>query len=448
MDRDELIDGLTEDILAYVMTGRISDRAVARGLKPEDLDERFEDFRLLVDLHFVLREDVVEFVRNLPKHLRQMETRTHTRTNTSRGQVRGRVDWQRTFQRRSTESPGNRSLFVCDTRAEQYDTDENLVLKRLLAIIYDTLDRAEEYLTGDYQWVTDSWNGESGLIDEFRQIFERNVHVRRIRDPSQYEPTDRMLATATGSRQELYRQAATLLRKHRRIHSLEEDAVRELVEQTAITPDDEARLFELFVLFRFIRTLDEMLDGSFKMQTIESGRQEVARLNGDTEVAVYHDSSAPDQELSFRADIEDKSKQELSRTEAIHEEARKVAKAYFDEDFENHTGRPDVIVLEIDGGDEIQYLVAEVKNSTRVETIRTGIKETLEYLAFLRNDESLVFDDEEPFGDGWNGLLVVQDLPDIESPSLDEQERIKILQASAVETQLERVLERIVRPDG
>ena len=447
MDRDDLIEGLTEDILAYVMTGRISDRAVARGLKPESLDDRFEDFRLLVDLHFVLRDDVVEFVRELPEHLRQLETRTHTRTRTTRGQVRGRVNWQRTFQRRSTESPGDNSLFVCDTRTEQYDTDENLVLKRLLATIYDTLERAEEYLTGDYEWVTDSWNGESGLIDEYRQIFERNVHVRRIRDPGQYEPTDRMLTTAASSRQELYRTAASLVEKHRRIHSLEEDAIRELIQRTAITPDDEARLFELFVLFRFIRTLDEMLDGSFKLQTIESGRQEVARLQGDTEVAVYHDSSAPDRELSFRSVPEETSPDKLSRTEAVHEEARRVAEAYFDEDFENQTGRPDVIVLEIDDGDEVRYLVTEVKHSTREDTIRTGIKETLEYLAFLRNDGDLVFDDDdEPFGDGWNGLLVVQDLPDVDPPSLDEQERIKILQASAVETQLERVLERLVHP--
>jgi hypothetical protein len=447
MDRADLIDGLTDDILAYVMTGRISDRAVARGLKPESLDDRFEDFRLLVDLHFVLREDVVEFVRELPEQLRQLETRTHTRTRTTRGEVRGRVNWQQTLQRRSTESPGDQSLFVCDTRTEQYDTDENLVLKRLLATIHDTLGRAEEYLTGDYEWVTESWNGESGLIDEFRQIFERNVHVRRIRDPSQYEPTDRMLATALSSRHDLYRTAANLLDTHRRIHSLEEDAIRELIEQTAITPDDEARLFELFVMFRFIRTLDDILDGSFKLQTIESGRQEVARLEGDTEVAVYHDSSAPDRELSFRSVEEEKPREELSRTEAVHEEARRVAKAYFEKDFENQTGRPDVIVLEIDDGEKVRYLITEVKYSTREDTIRTGIKETLEYLAFLRDDGTFVFeDDDDPFGDGWNGLLVVQDLPDVEPPPLEDQEHIKILQASTVESQLTQVLQRIVRP--
>ncbi|AGB37035.1 hypothetical protein Natoc_1199 [Natronococcus occultus SP4] len=74
------------------------------------------------------------------------------------------------------------------------------------------------------------------------------------------------------------------------------------------------------------------------------------------------------------------------------------------------------------------------------------IKETLEYLAFLRCNDGFVFrneDDEEYFGDGWNGLLVVQDLPE-ETASLEEQaeSEIKILQAAELEEQLAQVLKR------
>lgn len=80
---------------------------------------------------------------------------------------------------------------------------------------------------------------------------------------------------------------------------------------------------------------------------------------------------------------------------------------------ENHTDRPEIIVLEIQSDDgSYEFLITEVKNSTRTKTIRQGIKETLEYIAFLRLDEEFVFDEESDgvFGKGWNGLLVVQDL--------------------------------------
>ncbi len=97
---------------------------------------------------------------------------------------------------------------------------------------------------------------------------------------------------------------------------------------------------------------------------------------------------------------------------------------YFDNDYQNHTGHPDVIALKIISEDdsEHEYLIVEVKNSTNEDTIRRGVKETLEYLAFLRVNEDFVFgrDDGEYFGSGWNRLLVVQD-PTSETASLEEQ---------------------------
>ncbi|MFC4440512.1 MULTISPECIES: hypothetical protein [Natrialbaceae] len=63
----------------------------------------------------------------------------------------------------------------------------------------------------------------------------------------------------------------------------------------------------------------------------------------------------------------------------------------------------------------------------------------------VKINEEYVFghDDEEYFGSGWNGLLVVQDLQR-ETASLEEQaeSEIKVLQAAELEDQLAQVLER------
>ena len=81
------------------------------------------------------------------------------------------------------------------------------------------------------------------------------------------------------------------------------------------------------------------------------------------------------------------------------------------------------------------------------DTIRREIKETLEYLAFLRVNEEFVFgrEDQDVFGSGWNGLLVVQDLDD-ETASWDEQsdQEITILQASELEEKLEDVVREVI----
>jgi hypothetical protein len=280
---------------------------------------------------------------------------------------------------------------------------------------------------------------------------ERNVHVRRIRTPETYEPTERMLTTAENARQSIYRDAAVLLRTRQRLFNGQPEELRTLLNQTAITPDDQARLFELYVLFRFVATLEELQDAQPVFQTIKSGRQEVARISDDQEIILYHDTSASDRGLSFRTDI-DPNERELTRAEQVQHTAREVASRYFETEFQNHTGRPDVIVLEVKSESPIEYefLIAEVKHSTREETVRTGIKETLEYLAFLRINEEYVFGKDEVdatpyFGSGWNGLLVIQDLEQ-ETLSVEHQEAqpITILQASELDGELSGVLESVL----
>lgn len=449
MNRDELLDRLSQDILAYVMHGEFPEHHFAQEIAPSELDERFHDYEMLVRLHFILRPDVVEFVEALPQHLRSIKTQTATVSNVRRGTVEGRINWAATTRERHSKNPDDQSIFVCDNRTENYDIDENIVLRRLLGLIYETLRESEHYLERDYDWVNERWKGESDLVEEMRDIFRRNVHLTRIREPDEYEPTERMLQRAHESRQEVYRDAAALLSRYRETVSGDPGAIRELLEQTAITPDDDETLFELFVLFRYIGVVEGMANDRFTISTIERGSQEVARLESDgRSIVIYHDSAARAEELKFIPDIDEKDFESLSRTEKIKYEKRKVAENYFpDSEFDYTSGRPDVIVLEIESEEHLEYLITEVKYSARQETVERGIEELLEYLAFLRDDEELVFDEPDIFGSGWNGVLAIRDIQDEKTSPLDEQRLVKILQASELDTQLEKIVsEMLERP--
>ena len=259
MDSSELVAGLSQDILAYVMHGSFPERHVTRELKPDGLDERFDDYEALVRLHFVLKPGVVEFVEALSERLRNVKTGTETTTAVSRGRVDGRVDWPSTVKKRYSTNPRDSSLFVCDNRSESYDTAENVVLKRLLSIVYETLEECAGYLRADYEWVTDRWRENLELVDVMRRTFERNVHVRRIRDPASYEPTERMLQRAESARTPLYTEAARLLRSYRESQAADPDAIAELLEETAITPDDEETLLELYAPRGVVHALDDRL---------------------------------------------------------------------------------------------------------------------------------------------------------------------------------------------
>lgn len=287
------------------------------------------------------------------------------------------------------------------------------------------------------------------LVDRLRDLFERNVHVTRIPEPAAYEPTDRMLQRAETARNEIYREAAALLREYRASRRADPSALRALLDETTITPGDEERLFELYVLFQYVRAIEDLQSGDSTVATIETARQEVARVESDDadDVVLYRDNTARDRGLSFLPGptVDEKADHELTRSERVRRESRRVLDRYFvDDRFEHHSNRPDVIVLEVRRDDRYEYLVTEVKHSTQPETIHDGVTETLEYLAFLRKDEQFVFEDDAPFGSGWNGVLVVQDIDDLPTAPLEEQERIRILQALELETALPQLLEHVL----
>jgi len=138
----------------------------------------------------------------------------------------------------------------------------------------------------------------------------------------------------------------------------------------------------------------------------------------------------------------------MSRSERIKYETTRVSDRYFKEEPDSITRsrRPDVIVLEVESEETVEYLITEVKYSKRKETIEQGIEETLQYLAFLRDDGTLVHDESRMFGDGNSGVLVVRDLDDETSP-LEEQRLLNILQASELESQLPRILNSLLEVD-
>lgn len=435
MNREEILDRLVNDIISYKMSGAIAETTIARSLKPDGLDVRFDEYDLLLDLHFVLKPDVVEFVEDLSHALRHLRTETRNVSRLNRGGVTGRIDWQQTIKTRHSKHPRNPGIFVVENRTEDYDIPENLVVKRLLSQIYHTLTQAKDILSEDYEWVQQTWVGDADLIERLEAIVERNVHVRRIREPEAYEPTPRMISRAARSRQSLYRRAADLLTEYRAIHQGDESALRDLLTETIISPDDVSRLFELYVLFRVIDALESSSGSEVSVSTIRKGRDAVAHVQGPVEVSVYFDQSGPES-LSFQKRAETPP-EERTRFEDVHLTADELAAAFFRDDETSTTGRPDVLLEFRPPSGDPEYLVIEVKYSTNPGTVRRGIQETLEYLAFSTRDDAFLYPDEAPYGDEVSGVLVIQDT-ETETVSAVEQGEfpIRIVEAQEAETEL------------
>src|SRR5690625_3007434 len=162
----------------------------------QKIDQRIDRFEQLFIIRFLLHERTKQFVRNLPFLIRNVKTITTTERQTTVAEVRGAVDWMETIRTRVNQNYADKLTFVTNEHIRSYDTQENLVLKRLLTILYETLYN-NEYVKKFYreQWFSE-WNE---LKRNVRHTLYKNIYIQRV---SHVPVSDRMIVNTTKHRSE------------------------------------------------------------------------------------------------------------------------------------------------------------------------------------------------------------------------------------------------------
>ena len=453
MDHDDLIQKVATDLFGYAMSGELSYDEIAGFVRPADLDDRYNSYDRLVDLHFVLSEDVTSFVASLPHRIRELKTETRSQTQITREAIKGKIDWNATYQQRYNRGGSDRSLFVCSQRESERAIPENLLLVFVLDIIRDALEEASEYFVDGSNWLTATWEGDDHLRQQFFHLLDHNVHLQELPIPDQHAIDTQIVRAAETARKSLYTDAASLYRQHRAYRDGDEDVLRELLESTAIVPDDPT-LFELYVLFESVRSLEKCSSsqddlrnvvGHPSINTLKSGRGPVATFDGLREFHIFYDQGGGELDIAFQP-YSNVDPEDFSREDAATVYSRQTANAYFtSSDEKNRTKRPDVLIVAKNPSSDstANHIVIEVKDSTDEDYIRQGIRELHEYLVYMSQGKSPIFDTRGYLGGGTNGILVIQDLPNNSETLPVEQQvhlPITILQASEVETNLPEIL--------
>jgi hypothetical protein len=440
-----LLEEIADDFHTYLRKGVRFDRVI--GSAHPDLD--IDDMETLLRIHFVLTNSqdspeqvgVLDFMKKLEERIRRMKTTTTRESIKLRGEVRGHIDWHQTAKTRAREGDPEAPIFVCNLPEENYDIDENLVLKRLLSIIHDIVfsDLKQAIENPDaYGWV-DLWTEDESeetavenepAVDLLQRIFERNIYLQRI-DVDGKDITDRTIEDVKRSRSPFYHEAAVLLDRYRQLmnQQLQSEEACEILNNTIIAPEKTEVLFELYWIFRLLNAFEDikyrvLTDWGESQSTIATWTQDGSRFK------LSHDSTG--EGLTFDERIESESVEPdgyLYRMNAVLNEWQLLSQKFLGSDRRDSLwgGRPDIVLEQFslneeDGQRLEQVFVGEVKYSRDIDYIATGLRELLEYMAFVRRDS-----------DGWyveepnevlesvsvRGLLFVDSL-DHEIPSLGD----------------------------
>ncbi|RLL43927.1 hypothetical protein D8M04_13565 [Oceanobacillus piezotolerans] len=388
---EELLEEISDFLVIYLKSGQVG---INSFLKKTDLP--ISQMDQLLKVHFLLKDEVKQFVRELPKLIKRFKTSTTLKQETYHGLVKGQINWNRTINDRFRINAKDKTIFSANERNREYAIKENLVLLEVVQTLYTILFREVDsnYLE-KYAWFKE-WGVLKSIVSN---TLYKNIYLSRVR-MVKGRVTDRMILDTLKHRNPLYRSAASILQQYRKLlyGEIDEQEVQTLLRETFVYPKEVDVLFELYWVVKLIEENTENAD----LQLMDGRNNLVAQWSDDYCLyKVYHDSTGSNQ-IKFHISTDELKEHEhpfISRRLSSIEEADTTAKKLFNQSFDTKTywsGRPDILVEMYDKktNELLKVVIGEVKHTNRIEYAITGLRELVDYMKLVQDKNGLFLEDK------------------------------------------------------
>lgn len=388
-----ILDQIAPSLSFYLRSGNLSPF-----FQKIDPNLNVDDIARLLRIHFVLTkkndyrkfDGVIDFVRKLQDGIHRIKTTSKYDNYVCHGESVGRINHLETMKKRCFSNKSDRTLIVLVQAEKMYKIPENLVLKKLLSIIYDVVHNdLSAVLDKKYEWLKGWWESEQKLKSALEDLYKKNIYLKRIGDVDE-NISPRMLSRALNSRIALYREAALLLSEYIQLmnYDINPDMAKDILRNTFIMPEKTEVLFELYWTIRIIKQFDSQAeDMSFKILEPGSGNVVAKWKSNDCEYRLYHNSTGS---LKF-AESTEKHNELLTNKENYFGRRLKVFEK-LDKLIEGSQsmwrGRPDIVLEKRNKDNKWKtVLIGEVKYTHDKYYALRGLRQLLEYIAFAKYDD-------------------------------------------------------------
>ncbi|MYL35841.1 hypothetical protein GLW05_19910 [Pontibacillus yanchengensis] len=389
---EELIEEISDFLIIYLKSGKVELNSF---IKKTHL--QISKLEQLLQIHFLLKDEVKQFVRDLPTLIRRFKTSTKIKQDTYHGKIKGQINWPKTINERLAKNSRDKTIFAVNERNREYAIKENQVLLEVIQILYSILfKKIDSEFYKRYTWFQE-WNTLMPMVSE---IFTKNVYLSRVR-MEQTKVTDRMIIDTLKHRNPLYRNAAFILQQYRKVLSgdMNQQDIQQLLRETFVYPEEEDVLFELYWVIKLI----EQNANNVHLQVIDGRNNLVAYWDDDEYLyKVYHDSTGSKQ-IKFNIKTDEISLYKhpfISRKLSSLTKAESLASNFFGKSFDSFTywsGRPDVLVekYEKETNKLNEIIIGEVKHTSSVDYAITGLRELVDYVTLIKDNNNKYLDQNE-----------------------------------------------------
>ncbi len=339
-----------------------------------------KDLEYLKAVHFLLSDEVGEFINEISIIMRNLSHSTKKETIGCKGIIRGKIDWGLTYKERYTRGFNDPSLFMCTPALKNYDLPENQLFKYMLWRIRSLTESIdinipEEIFEQDEfnNWIEIILSRYLAVKNTSKNIYFQNISMPRIITP-------KTLQRANNHRNKSYKRIVKCYELYENLFKVRnEDVLLNLIEKQILEPLNNDKLFEIYVLFKTIDFFDN-LDGNLDMGILKPGLNYIAQYESENmNVCIFH--------------------QQMPNIFSQNSKNKDIFDFY---NLKAGLRRPDII-LKIETKDKKLYYIIEVKRTKERGYIVDSVYKVLGYLS----DFEKCFDPvETPQGVlvVWNGI--------------------------------------------
>lgn len=386
--KKDMIQAIKNELVIYFREGRLNPTSFF-----EFGDVKFSNIYDILKIHFILTQEVNEYVLGLEKNIRNIKSSTRLEKEIYRGQIRGSIDWNMTIKYRLNTIYKDKTKFACDNVDKFYNTKENAVLKSAIMTIYNIIYEG----LGMERFNNQLWykNGEK-LSQIILDMNKSNIYIRKI-DISKVTISDKMISDVSKNRNKIYRDSAKIIKLYRDIMNLKKEQIDNLFTNTFIEMKNESEVFELYCIIKYLR--NNFPKESIRYNLVDGNEDCLAKFEDlNYNYTIYHNREGVNY-LKFQIDISEVENNENIFLKKKIKSLEKKFEIY--SILENKSisdvfwkGRPDLIILKINkNNDKIEEIeIGEVKYTNNRSYMYKGLEELLEYKHFIKYQNSNYID--------------------------------------------------------
>ena len=387
----EVRDNLIVELTGYFKSGRLNTE------KKDLIDRlinayhgnRFSCIEDIIDMHFIQKSEVKEFLRALPELIRMYNKTSEIHKESAKGALRGGIDVHDTVMLRSRNNIQSKNVFVINKMISYEDTVENQILYEILNVItkiesdnciFSSIHPAN---SDGYSWFEDVQEG----LDGAKTVISRWKYLSMERKVS---ADDRSIDRVCNSKRKLYSDAALLLREYKQLKKNNITTIAEVISKTYIDATSDDVCFELYWLFKIIKeNTGEYSLSNVRFNPIVSRNSCLAEWSQNRYVfKVYHNVGKTDA-IKFSVNINELTKGKKYKYDNAIRKITADLKTYYQELMGKNTsedyifvGRPDIVIEKYEKKSSrlCDVIIGEVKYTTDSTYAKEGLRELLSYI--------------------------------------------------------------------